>query len=141
MKGRARRGFTMLELTLVLVVIGLLAALVVPRVLGRTTQARRARALADLEILAQALEGYRLDAGAYPTTAQGLDALIRVPALPPRPARWRPDGYLPALPRDPWGREYQYACSDGRHVTLRSLGGDGLPGGDGEAGDVEPDAH
>jgi len=141
MSERECSGFTLLELTLVLFVLGLLAALVVPRVLGRTTQARRARAVADLEILAQALEGYRLDAGTYPTTAQGLDALIRAPVLPPRPARWRPDGYLPALPRDPWGHEYQYACGDGRHVTLRSLGGDGAPGGDGEAADVEPDAR
>jgi general secretion pathway protein G len=136
-----RHGFTLLELTLVLVIIGLLAALVVPRVLGRTLQARRARAAADLEILAQALEGYRLDAGTYPTTAQGLDALVRFPVLAPRPARWRPDGYLPALPRDPWGHAYAYACPDGRHVSLRSFGGDGEVGGDGEAADVEPDAR
>ena len=95
---------------------------------------------ADLGILAQALEGYRLDAGVYPTTAHGLEALVRMPTLPPRPSRWRPDGYLPALPRDPWGRAYQYACADGRHLTLRSLGGDGAPGGDGEAADVESDA-
>jgi general secretion pathway protein G len=140
MSARRRSGFTLLELTLVLVVIGVLAALVVPRVLGRTTQARRARARAALEILAHALEGYRLDAGVYPTTVQGLDALVRVPTLPPLPPRWRPDGYLPALPHDPWGRAYQYACSDGRHVTLRSLGGDGAPGGDGDAADVEADA-
>lgn len=138
--GRHLRGFTLLELTLVLLVIGLLATLVVPRVLGRTAQARRARAAADLEILAQALEGYRLDAGVYPTTAQGLDALVRLPAAPPPPARWRPDGYLPALPRDPWGRGYAYTSRDGRRFTLRSLGGDGAPGGDGEAADVERDA-
>jgi len=136
----SHRGFTLLELTLVLVIIGLLAVLVVPRLLGRTVQARRTRAAADLEILAQALEGYRIDAGAYPTTAQGLDALVHLPALPPRPPRWRPDGYLPALPRDPWGRPYDYACRDGRRFTLRSLGEDGAPGGDGEAADVERDA-
>jgi general secretion pathway protein G len=141
MTRRGQHGFTLLELTLVLVIIGLLAAVVVPRVLGRTAQARRARAAADLEILAQALEGYRLDVGTYPTTAQGLDALVRFPALPPQPARWRPDGYLPAVPRDPWGRPYEYACPDGRHVSLRSLGSDGEVGGDGEAADVEPDAR
>ena len=135
-----RRGFTLLEMTIVLVLIGLVASLVVPRVLGRTTQARRARAVADLQILGQALEGYRLDAGEYPTTAQGLDALVRQPSLPPVPARWRPDGYLPRLPRDPWGRDYSYACRDGRHFTLRTLGADGEPGGDGEAADVDGDA-
>jgi general secretion pathway protein G len=140
MTGRARNGFTLLELSVVLVIIGLLAALVVPRVLGRTTAARRTRAAADLGILAQALEGYRLDAGVYPTTVQGLDALVREPTVPPRPARWRPDGYLPAVPRDPWGHAYAYACADGRHLTLRSLGSDGAPGGDGEAADVESDA-
>ena len=135
-----RSGFTLLELTLVLLLIGLLATLVVPRVMGRTAQARRARASADLEILAQALEGYRLDAGTYPTTDQGLDALVRLPKLPLVPARWRPDGYLPRVPHDPWGHDYLYACRDGRHFALRSLGADGQPGGDGEAEDVDLDA-
>ena len=104
MSRRRRTGFTLLEMTLVLLLIGLLATLVVPRVLGRTAEARRVRAAADLQILAQALEGYRLDAGIYPTTGQGLDALVRQPTLPPQPPRWRPDGYLPSLPRDPWER-------------------------------------
>jgi general secretion pathway protein G len=140
MSRRLRAGFTLLEMTLVLVLIGLLATLVVPRVLGRTAEARRVRAAADLQILAQALEGYRLDAGVYPTTSQGLDALVRAPTLPPAPARWRPDGYLPSVPRDPWNHAYQYACVDGRHFTLRSLGADGEPGGDGEAADVDVDA-
>jgi general secretion pathway protein G len=139
MSRRLRAGFTLLEMTLVLVLIGLLATLVVPRVLGRTAEARRVRAAADIQILAQALEGYRLDAGVYPTTGQGLDALVRVPTLPPVPARWRPDGYLPSVPRDPWNRTYQYACVDGRHFTLRSLGADGEPGGEGEAADVDVD--
>jgi general secretion pathway protein G len=138
-RGR-RRGFTLLELTLVLAVLGLLATLVVPRMLGRTAQARHTRAAADLEILAQALEGYRLDAGGYPTTAQGLDALVRAPVVPPQPPRWRPGGYLSTLPRDPWGHDYDYASRDGARFTLRSLGGDGVPGGDGEDADVEHDA-
>ena len=85
-------------------------------------------------------QGYRLDAGIYPTTGQGLDALVRQPTLPPQPPRWRPDGYLPSLPRDPWDHAYQYTCGDGRHFTLRSLGADGAPGGDGEAADVDVDA-
>ena len=140
MSRRLRAGFTLLEMTLVLLLIGLLATLVVPRVLGRTEEARRVRAAADIQILAQALEGYRLDAGVYPTTGQGLDALVRAPSLPPVPARWRPDGYLPSVPHDPWNRPYQYACVDGRHFTLRSLGADGEPGGDGEAADVDVDA-
>jgi len=133
-------GFTLLEMTLVLLIVGLLATLVVPRVLGRTTAARQARAAAELEIIAQALEGYRLDAGVYPTTAQGLDALVHAPVLPPRPARWRPDGYLPSLPSDPWGNAYDYSCSDGRHFVLRSFGADHVAGGEGEDADVDRDA-
>jgi general secretion pathway protein G len=133
-------GFTLLEMTLVVLIIGLLATLVVPRVLGRTTAARQARATAELEIIAQALEGYRLDAGVYPTTAQGLDALVRTPVLPPVPPRWRPDGYLPSVPRDPWANAYDYACSDGRHFVLRSFGADHAPGGEGENADVDRDA-
>ena len=137
---RSGAGFTLLEMTLVVLIIGLLATLVVPRVLGRTTAARQARATAELEIIAQALEGYRLDAGVYPTTAQGLDALVHTPVLPPVPPRWRPDGYLPSVPRDPWGNPYDYACADGRHFVLRSLGADRAPGGEGENGDVDRDA-
>jgi len=140
MSRRRPTGFTLLEMTLVLLLIGLLATLVVPRVLGRTAEARHVRAVADLQILTQALEGYRLDAGVYPTTGQGLDALVRQPTLPPLPPRWRPDGYLPRLPRDPWDHAYRYACSDGRHFSLRSLGADGEPGGEGEAADVDVDA-
>src|SRR5262249_59842310 len=85
MSRRPRAGFTLLEMALVLVLIGLLATLVVPRVLGRTAEARRVRAAADLQILAQALEGYRLDAGVYPTTSHGLPPLLRAPTLPPPP--------------------------------------------------------
>src|SRR5262249_1841520 len=140
MSRRPRAGFTLLEMALVLVLIGLLATLVVPRVLGRTAEARRVRAAADLQILAQALERYGGDAGVSARTARGRERRGGAPTLPPVPTRWRPDGYLPSVPRDPWNHAYQYACVDGRHFTLRSLGADGEPGGDGEAADVDVDA-
>src|SRR5262249_57621518 len=108
---RSGAGFTLLEMTLVVLIIGLLATLVVPRVLGRTTAARQARATAELEIIAQALEGYRLDAGVYPTTAQGLDALRHAPVLPPAPPRWPPARHPPTVPREPSGHPSAHHCT------------------------------
>lgn len=134
------RGFTLLELVLVVLVIALVAGLIVPRVWGRTDQARRAGAHADLESIAQALELYRLDAGLYPTTAQGLDALVRPPVLPPAARHWRAGGYLPAVPIDPWGAPYAYACDARGRFVLRSYGADHGPGGAGAAADVDRDA-
>ncbi len=136
----ATRGFTLLELVLVVAVMALVAGLIVPRVWGRTEQARRAGARADLEAIAQALELYRLDGGTYPTTGQGLGALVQAPVLPPAPRHWRAGGYLPAVPVDPWGAPYAYGCDDRGRFVLRSYGADHAPGGAGAAADVDRDA-
>jgi len=121
-----RRGFTLLEVVIVLMILGLLAALVAPQVLGRTDDAKQAKAAADLAALTHALERHRLARGAYPTTDEGLDALLA-------------SASLDALPSDPWGNAYVYfAAADGR-ATVRSFGADGLEGGDGAAADVEPE--
>jgi general secretion pathway protein G len=130
-----RGGYTLLEILLVLVLIGMVAALAVPRLLGGAARARRARATSDLQTLAQALERYRLDAGTYPPT---LDALAAAPVAVAGSAAWRAGGYLERVPRDPWGAAYVYTTQENRYV-LRSLGADHAPGGDGE--DADLDAH
>lgn len=128
-------GFTLIELLVVLVILGLLAALAGPRVLGYLSSARSDTARLQVENLSQALELYKLDNGAYPSTAQGLPALV---AAPSGAASWR-GPYLtkPELPKDPWGRDYVYR-SPGQQgpFDLGSLGSDGTPGGQGDAADV-----
>lgn len=124
------RGYTLLEVVLVVLILGLLTALAGPRLLGRTDEARRAHTHAELGEIAQALAQYRLDGGRYPTTAQGLAALVERPQLPPVPRHWRTQGYLPAVPHDAWGTPYVYASEDGTRFTLRSLGADRAPGDD-----------
>ncbi|HEV7735517.1 MAG TPA: type II secretion system major pseudopilin GspG [Candidatus Binatia bacterium] len=131
-----RRGFTLLEVMLVVLILGLLMAVAGPRLLGRTEQARRTRTQAELGEITQALGLYRLDGGSYPTTAQGLAALIQRPDIPPAPRHWRSQGYLPRPPVDAWGTPYVYASTDGTRYTLRSLGPDRAPGTD----DVDDDA-
>jgi general secretion pathway protein G len=131
-----RRGFTLLEVMVVVFVLGLLATLVAPKILGRTDDARRTKAIADLQAIEQALDLYRLDSGGYPTTAQGLEALVRRPEVPPLPRAWNPNGYLERVPLDPWGHPYVYV-SDGGRFTLRSLGGDGVEGGEGRFADLD----
>jgi len=136
---RSRRaGYTLLEIMVVVFILGLLATIVAPRILGRTDDARHAKAVADLKGIEQALNLYRLDTGGYPTTEQGLEALVHRPDRPPLPRTWNPDGYLPALPLDPWGHPYVYVAS-GPRFSLKSLGADGVEGGDGKFADV--DAH
>lgn len=127
---RATRGYTLLEVVLVVLVLGLLTAIAGPRLLGRTDEARRARTRAELGEITQALAQYRMDGGRYPTTEQGLAALVERPSTAPEPRHWRPQGYLPKLPIDAWGTPYVYASIDGTRFTLRSLGADGAPGAD-----------
>jgi len=131
-----RRGFTLLEVMVVVFIIGLLATLVVPKVVGRADDARRAKAIADMKGIEQALNLYRLDSGAYPTTEQGLDALVRRPDRPPLPRAWNPNGYLERVPLDPWGHPYMY-LADGSRYTLRSYGADGAEGGEGKFADLD----
>ena len=132
--GRAA-GFTLIELMVVLVLIGVLAALIVPNVLDRTDDARATAARTDIGNLMQALKLYKLDNQRYPTAEQGLQALIARPSAPPVPANWRP--YLEKLPSDPWGQPYQYLNPGVRgEIDVMSFGADGQSGGDGKDADV-----
>ena len=130
-------GFTLLEIMIVVFIVGLLATLVVPRLMGRTDEARRVKASADLATLAQALDLYRLDNGVYPTTEQGLAALVERPSRPPAPKAWRADGYLTRVPTDAWGHPYLYVLLAPERMALKSFGADGVEGGDGLAADID----
>ncbi len=135
MKTRAR-GFTLIEILVVVMILGLLISLVAPRILGRTDDARIVKAKADMRAIEEALNLYRLDSGVYPTTEQGLAALVEPPTVGTPPANWREGGYLERVPLDPWNREFLYA-SDGRTYILQSLGADGQEGGDGVDADID----
>ena len=131
------RGFTLIEVMVVVVILGLLAAIVVPKVMSRPDEARAVAAHADIAAITQALKLYRLDNSVYPTTEQGLAALVAKPATDPVPLNWKPGGYLDRLPKDPWGGDYQY-LNPGTHgeIDVWSLGADRQPGGEGPNADV-----
>jgi len=131
------RGFTLIEIMVVVVIIGILAALIAPSVLSRIDEARVTKAKADLKSIEAALELYRLDNYRYPTTDQGLKALVSNPNDPTVP-NWRAEGYLKQLPKDPWGNPYLYASpgSSGTPFDLVSLGADGQVGGTGVDADI-----
>jgi len=135
---RARsRGFTLIEIMVVIVILGVLAALVVPRVLDRPDEARAVAARSDIATIMQALKLYRLDNQRYPTTEQGLNALVAKPEQPPVPPNWKPGGYLERLPKDPWGRQYQYLSPGLKgEVDVFSFGADGQTGGSGVDSDI-----
>jgi general secretion pathway protein G len=134
-------GFTLIELMVVIVILGILAGLVLPRFMGRTEEARRTKARLQIENLEGALKLYKLDNGAYPTTDQGLEALVQKPSTGVIPRNWREGGYLEKgkVPEDPWGRPYAYISPGikNKDFDLRSLGADGEEGGEGENEDVE----
>jgi general secretion pathway protein G len=134
---KKRSGFTLIEILVVIMIIGVLAAMVVPQVMDRPDRARVIAAKTDIRALISALKLYRLDNHAYPSTEQGLRALVRKPETGRLPTNWNPGGYIESLPKDPWDFEYQYA-SPGRHgeIDVYSFGADGKPGGEGLDADI-----
>ena len=134
---RGMSGFTLLEVMVVVVILGILAALVVPNIIGRPEEARRIAAKHDISSLMQALKLYKLDNRRYPSTEQGLQALVKRPTSAPLPADWKQGGYIERLPKDPWGHPYQY-LNPGLHgeIDIFSLGADGAPGGEGNDADI-----
>lgn len=131
-------GLTLVEMIVVLAIIALVAALIVPNVIGRPDQARVTVATTDLRTISAALRMYRLDNGDYPTTEQGLKALAEQPTTAPLPRAWSPEGYLAQVPEDPWGQPYVYKSpgDGGEGFDLTSLGKDGKPGGTGLDADL-----
>ncbi len=128
-------GFTLIELLVVLVIIGVLAALIVPNVLDRTDDARVSAARTDVNSLMQALKLYKLDNQRFPSAEQGLDSLVRKPTVGTVPINWKP--YLDKLPTDPWGRPYQYLNPGVKgEVDIFSFGSDGVAGGEGKNADI-----
>ena len=131
------RGFTLLEIMVVVVIIGILAALVVPNIVGRPDEARQMAAKQDVATLMQALKLYRLDNLRYPTTEQGLLALVLKPTTGPIPPNWKVGGYVERLPKDPWGNPYQYLNPGVQgEIDVFSYGRDGAPGGEGIDADI-----
>ncbi|WP_439134711.1 type II secretion system major pseudopilin GspG [Pseudomaricurvus sp.] len=130
-------GFTLIEIMVVVVILGILAALVAPNILGRTGEARITAAQSDINSISNALDLYKLDNHAYPSTDQGLEALVDKPSGYPEPANWNPEGYLKNLPKDPWGNDYQYLSPGSeRAYDLYSLGADKREGGEGDNADI-----
>lgn len=129
---RATSGFTLIEVMVVVVILGILAAIVVPRIMDRPDEARITKVRNDIRALESALNLYRLDNFRYPTTDQGLRALVERPTGQPEARNWRAGGYIDRLPNDPWGNPYQYV-HPGRHgeIDIYSYGADGRPGGEG----------
>jgi general secretion pathway protein G len=137
MKMKTNAGFSLVEILVVLVIMGLLISVVAPNVIGRLDEARVARVQADMHVIQEALKLYRMDNYNYPTTEQGLEALVEASTLDPEPRNFKKGGYLEELPRDPWEQTYLY-LSPGEHkeVDIYSLGADGLSGGEEQNADI-----
>jgi general secretion pathway protein G len=133
----AARGFTLIEVLVVVVILSILAALIVPRIMDRPDQARIIAAKSDIQAITNALKLYRLDNGVYPTTEQGLQALTKKPETGEIPRNWKSSGYLDRLPKDPWKNDYQYLNPGLQgEIDVFSYGADGQPGGDGINADI-----
>lgn len=132
---RIQAGFTLIEVMVVVIILGILAAIVVPQVMDKPDQARVTKAKSDIRALESALNLYKLDNFVYPSTDQGLEALVSKPGAAPEPKNWKQ--YMPRLPKDPWGEPYQYSSPDGSNVEIISLGADAVVGGEGPAADIK----
>ena len=134
---KRQSGFTLIEIMVVVVILAVLGALVVPKILENVDKARVTRAQSDIRAIQTALDLYRLDNFKYPTTEQGLAALVKQP-VDPTITNYRSGGYLPGLPKDPWNNPYQYISpgADGRDYDILTLGRDGKPGGEGYDADI-----
>ena len=136
-ESRGKAGFTLIEVLVVVAILGILAAIVVPRIMDRPDEAKRVAAKADIGAIVQALKLYRLDNGFYPSTDQGLGALVQRPASNPQPTNWKQGGYLERLPKDPWGSDYQYLAPGQKgEIDVFSLGADRARGGEGNSADI-----
>jgi len=136
-KNKYSQGFTLIEVMVVIVILGILAALVVPKIMSRPDEARLVKVKQDIRALEAALKLYKLDNYAYPTTEQGIDALVTKPQGEPQPRHWKEGGYVDRLPKDPWGFPYNYLSPGARgEFDLYSLGADGQIGGAGVNADV-----
>lgn len=137
LRRRAQRGFTLIEIMVVVVIMGVLAALVVPKLLNRAGESKIAAAKVDIATIMQALKLYKLDNQRYPTTDQGLPALIEKPTGGPAANGWKAGGYVEKMPKDPWGNQYQYLYPGVKgEVDVFSYGADGQPGGTGDDADI-----
>ena len=132
---RKMTGFTLIEIMVVVVILGILGALIVPNIIGRPDEARVTAAATDIQAIGNALELYRLDNGHYPSTEQGIEALVNQPTGYPAPRRWNQDGYLKKVPVDPWGEPYRFV-SEGRAMDVYSYGADQREGGEGVDADI-----
>jgi len=131
------RGFTLIEVMIVVVILSILAAVVVPKIMSRPDEARVTKARQDIRAIGAALDLYRLDNYSYPTTDQGLLALVETPADLPKGARWKKGGYIERIPRDPWGNEYLYLQpGNNAEYELYSYGADGVSGGIEDKADI-----
>jgi general secretion pathway protein G len=134
---RSAAGFTLIEIMVVVVILGILAAVVVPRIMDRPDDARIARSKQDIRAIESALNLYKLDNFYYPTTQQGLEALVSPPSGDPPAKNWKPGGYIGQMPKDPWGNPYQFLSPGTKgQVDIFSLGSDNKPGGEGAAADI-----
>ena len=131
-----QRGFTLIEVMVVVVILGILGAIIVPNIIGKPEEARVEAAKIQMQNVAASLDFYRIDNSTYPSSEQGLDALISEPSGYPEPRKWGPEPYLNKLPEDPWGEPFLYVSEGPRHFELISFGADRREGGEGVDADI-----